>query len=60
MEEKNMAEKDFVVLGELPQVPTRVVQDHEGKEYEVLTTSEALKEILQTIREVKEVLTGKK
>ena len=54
-EEKN---ENFVVLNELPQVPTRIVQDQEGKEYHITTYGEALKEILETVRELKKGITG--
>jgi hypothetical protein len=54
-EEKN---ENFVVLQDLPQVPTRVVQDQEGKEYQITTYGEALKEILEIVRELKKGITG--
>ncbi len=49
--------KDFVVVQELPQVSTRQVSDGD-KEYDLVTVPEALKEILETVREIKKGVTG--
>jgi hypothetical protein len=57
MDEK---ERDWVVVPELPQVPTRTVEGSDGKEYDLITLTEAVKEILETVREIKEVVAGKK
>jgi hypothetical protein len=51
-------ERDFIVVPELPQVPTRIVQGNDEKEYELVTQAEAIKEILETIRELKKGITG--
>jgi hypothetical protein len=51
VEEKT--EKDWIVVPELPQVPTRTVEGNDGKEYELVTLTEAVKEILEIVREIK-------
>jgi len=51
-------EKEFVVVSELPQIATRKVQDEEGKEYDLVTLNEAVKEILEISRELKKGITG--
>lgn len=51
-------EKDFLVVPELPQVPTRNVEGNDGKEYNLITLSEAVKEILETVRELKITVKG--
>jgi hypothetical protein len=51
-------EKDFLVVPELPQVSTRTVEGSDGKEYNLITLTEAIKEILETIRELKKGITG--
>lgn len=44
---------DFLVVPELPQVQTRNVQGEDGKIYELITMTEAVKEILESVREIK-------
>jgi hypothetical protein len=44
--------KEILVVKELPTARMRVVSDGE-KEYECITTEEAIKEILESIREIK-------
>lgn len=51
-------EIDWAIVPELPQVPTRTVEGSDGKKYELTTHSEALKEILEIVRELKKGLTG--
>ena len=46
-------EIDFLIVQELPQVPVRQYTDEEGKEYSLITLTEAVKEILEGIREMK-------
>ncbi len=46
-------EIDFLIVSELPQVPVRQYTDEEGKEYSLITLTEAVKEILEGIREMK-------
>ena len=46
-------EIDFLIVPELPQVQTRQYVDEEGKEYSLITLTEAVKEILEGIREMK-------
>ena len=53
-----MTDKDFVIVSELPQQPIREVKDAEGKEYELVLLTEAVKEILETVRELKKGITG--
>jgi hypothetical protein len=51
-----MADKkeiDFLIVSELPQVPVRQYTDEEGKEYSLITLTEAVKEILEGMREMK-------
>lgn len=59
--EVKMAEKkenDWVVVPELPQVPTRKVLGDDGKEYDLVTLTEAVKEILEKVREIEKAVTG--
>ena len=58
MAEKSEKERDWVVVTELPNVPTRVVEGSDGKEYELITLTEAVKEILEIVRELKKGITG--
>ncbi len=51
-------QKDWIVVPELPQVPTRTVEGSDGKEYELITLTEAVKEILEISRELKKGITG--
>lgn len=44
---------DFIVVPELPQVATRTVQGEDGKLYELITLTEAVKEILEHVREIR-------
>ena len=50
--------KEFLVVPELPQVQTRTVEGSDGKEYELITLTEAVKEILEISRELKKGITG--
>lgn len=56
-EEKN-EEKKMAVVVELPQVQTRTINDSEGNEYELVTLTEAVQEILEISRELKKGITG--
>jgi len=58
MAEKSEKERDWIVVTELPNVPTRVVEGSDGKEYELITLTEAVKEILEIVRELKKGITG--
>ena len=46
-------EIDFLIVPELPQVPVRQYTDDEGKEYSLITLTEAVKELLEGQREMK-------
>jgi hypothetical protein len=45
---------EFIVVPELPQVATRTVQGENGEIYELITLTEAIKEILEKVREINE------
>lgn len=47
---------DYLVVPELPQVPVRKVEGNDGKEYDLVTLTEAVKEILDIVRELKKGL----
>ena len=51
-------ENDFLIVPELPQTPVRVIEGEEGKKYDLITTQEALKEILESVREIKKGTVG--
>ncbi len=51
-------EKDWIVVPELPQTPTRIIEGDDGKEYDLITLTEAVKEILEIVRELKKGITG--
>ncbi len=53
-EEKN----ELGIVVELPQVPTRTIEGSDGKKYELVTLTEAVKEILETVRELKKGING--
>lgn len=46
---------DFLVVPELPQVPTRIYEI-DGKPYELVTLTEAVKEILELVREIRKAV----
>lgn len=48
--------KDIVVVNQLPTEVYREIVDSEGKEYSLITTEEAIKEILIKIREIHKAL----
>lgn len=52
--------KDILVVPELPQSPVRTIEGDDGKTYELITVSEAIKEILESTRRIEEGLFGKK
>lgn len=56
--EKQKETRELAVVSDLPQVPTRIIKGNDGKEYELMTDSEALKEILETVRVLKKGITG--
>jgi hypothetical protein len=51
-------EKNWVVVSELPQIQTREVESTDGKKYELVLLNEAVKEILEIVREIKKGITG--
>jgi len=53
---KEKEERKIAVVSELPNVPTRIAVGDDKEEYELITRDEALTEILQTTRELKEKL----
>lgn len=44
---------DFLIVTELPNVPVNKIQGDDGKEYDLVTLTDAIKEILQAVREIK-------
>ena len=48
--------KDIQVVLQLPQVPTKIAQDNEGNEIELMTMEDAITEILVSIRAIKKSL----
>lgn len=48
------AKREFIVVNELPTQQARIAVGDDKKEYELVTRDEALTEILQTMRELKE------
>jgi hypothetical protein len=52
-------ENNFLVVSELPQTQVRVVKAEDGKTYDLITTEEAVKEILETIRLISKSVVGK-
>lgn len=46
----------IAVVNELPSVNTRIGTDKDGNEYTLVTTEEALTEILTTIRDIKKLV----
>ncbi len=50
---------DFIVVNELPSIQTRNATTQEGSEYDLITTNEAIKEILEIARELRKGITGK-
>jgi len=57
MVEKEQEEK-LLIVSELPQVPTRIVDGSDGSKYNLVTVTEAIKEILEISRELKKGITG--
>lgn len=50
---------DLLIVNELPQVPVRNYTGEDGKEYELITITEVLKEIREDIKEIKKSTVGK-
>lgn len=50
---------DFLIVNELPQVPVKRYTGEDGTEYDLITITEALKEILKDIKEIKKSTVGK-
>jgi len=46
-------QNDFIVVPELPQIPTRTIEGNDGKEYDLMTLTEAVREILEHVREIR-------
>ena len=53
VEKEKTTEKKLIVVQELPTQAMREVQTPEGENYECMTITEALTEIVETIRELK-------
>lgn len=51
-------EKNLLIVDELPAVKTRTGTLEDGKEYDFMTANEAIKEILEIVRELKKGITG--
>jgi len=51
MAEKNNPE--ILVVKEIPNIPTELIKGSDGKEYQCITIEDATKEILETVREIK-------
>jgi hypothetical protein len=62
METKNTVQEvkveEFAIVKELPTTEARRVQDSEGQIINLITTEEALKEILTLVRELKKGIVG--
>lgn len=50
---------DFLIVNELPQVPVKRYTGEDGTEYDLITITEALKEILKDIKEIRKSTVGK-
>jgi hypothetical protein len=55
-EVKAEVKRDFIVVNELPTQPVKNVIGEDGVQYEILTSNDALKEILESVRELKKLL----
>jgi len=51
VEEKK--QNDWAVVPELPQVPARTITGNDGNEYDLITLTEAIQEILEHAREIR-------
>lgn len=51
-------ERELLIVQQLPTEETRTYTSEDGKEYDLMTASEALKEILLTSRELKKGMVG--
>lgn len=51
---------DLLIVNELPQVPVRKYTGEDGTEYDLMTITEALKEIREDIKAIKEGTVGSK
>ena len=51
-------EEKLLVVSELPEVKTRVVEGNDGNTYNLITENEAILEILEISRELKKGITG--
>ena len=51
---------DFLVVTELPQIPLREYQHESGETYDLLTLTEAIKEILIRVRNLEKGMLGAK
>ena len=49
---KKKEEPEILVVNELPTQPIRKVEGDDGKEYELITRDEAIKEILSKVKEL--------
>lgn len=58
MEVEMEKESDWLVVPDLPQIPTRRIEASDGKEYELVTLTEAVKEILERVRRLEKGITG--
>lgn len=53
---KEEKEKEYLIVPDLPQVPTRTVTGNDGNEYDLITLTEAVKECLDILRELKKAI----
>ena len=53
MDKENESKNEILVVPELPQVSTRVFEGEDGKTYDLITLTEAVKEILEHVRTIK-------
>ncbi len=59
-ETKEVEENNVLVVKELPKTSLRVAKDEaSGETYDLITTEEALTDILKTVKELKEGVLGK-
>ena len=56
MDEKK--EEKLLIVTDLPEVKTRTVEGSDGNTYNLVTTNEAIQEILEISRELKKGITG--
>ena len=56
MTEEKIKEKNILVVSELPKKEIRNIIDDKNEEYELLTTEEALTELLKSLKKIEKAL----